>query len=366
MADISTLFQPLQVGALTLPNRMVMAPLTRGRSGVDRVPNDLMREHYVQRSQAGLLITEATSISEEGLGWDQSPGIYTDAQQEGWRNVVEGVHAAGGKIYLQLWHVGRASHPDFQPDGQLPVSSSAVKPAGEIHTPNGKKPYVTPRALEAEEIPRLIQDYVAATERAKAAGFDGVEVHSANGYLLDQFLRDGVNQRTDHYGGSLENRARLLLEVVDAVVKTWSADRIGVRLSPLNQFNDITDSDPTKTFTYAAEKLNAFGLAYLHVMEPITENHIMYAPGEPVAPHIRKVFTGPLMLNGGYDAETGAEAIASGAAEFISYGIPFIANPDLPERYRLGASLNDPDVDTFYTHDAKGYTDYPFVEPVKA
>lgn len=244
------------------------------------------------------------------------------------------------------------------------MSSSAVQPAGEIHTPLGKKPYVTPRALELSEIPGLIQTYVAATERAKAAGFDGVEVHAANGYLLDQFLRDGVNQRQDAYGGSLENRSRLVLEVVDAVVKAWRANRVGVRLSPLNTFNDITDSNPIATFTYAAEKLNDFGLAYLHVMEPIVREHMMYAEGEPVVPHIRKVFKGPLMLNGGYDAVTGAEAIASGAADFISYGIPFIANPDLPERYSQGLPLNQPDFDTFYTHEAKGYTDYPFAAQV--
>ncbi len=366
MADLSTLFQPLTLGVMTLPNRVIMAPLTRGRSGQDRVPNDLMSEYYVQRARAGLIITEATSISEQGLGWDQSPGIYTEAQTEGWRKIVEAVHAAGGKIVLQLWHVGRASHPDFQPDGGLPVSSSAVKPEGEIHTPKGKKPYVTPRSLELEEIPGLIQDYVRATERAQAAGFDGVEVHSANGYLLDQFLRDGVNQRTDDYGGSVENRARLLLEVVDAVVKAWNGDRVAVRFSPLNKFNDMTDSNPIKTFSYAAEQLNKFGLAYLHVMEPIVENHMMYAEGEPVVPYIRKVFSGPLMLNGGYDAETGAEAIASGAADCIAYGVPFIANPDLPERYRLGLPLNEPDFSTFYTHDAKGYIDYPFVQAVKA
>jgi len=365
MADTATLFQPLDLGAINSPNRIAMAPLTRGRAGEDRIPNDLMAEYYKQRAQAGVIIAEATAISEQGYGWDQAPGIYSDAQVEGWKKTTDAVHEAGGKIVLQLWHVGRASHSDFQPNGEKPVSSSAIAINGEIHTPQGKKPYETPRPLELDELPGIVQQYVEATKRAMEAGFDGVEVHSANGYLLDQFLRDGVNQRKDEYGGSVENRARLMLEVVKAVIETWSADRVGVRLSPNSGFNDISDSNTVKTFTYVAEQLEPLGLAYLHVIEALP-GHFMHQEGERAAPAIRKAFSGPLMLNGGYDAQSGAEAIASKAADLISYGIPFIANPDLPERFRLGVALNEPDQDTFYTHDAKGYTDYPFVGMVKA
>ena len=365
MADTAALFQPIPLGAIASSNRIAMAPLTRGRAGESRIPNDLMVEYYRQRASAGVIIAEATAISEQGYGWDQAPGIYNDEQVAGWKKVTEAVHAAGSKIVLQLWHVGRASHSDFQPHGEMPVSSSAIAINGEVHTPQGKKSYEVPRALELDEIPGIIQQYVDATQRAQAAGFDGVEVHSANGYLLDQFLRDGVNQRTDDYGGSIENRARLMLEVTQAVIGTWSADRIGVRLSPNSTFNDLSDSDTVATFTYVAEQLEPLGLAYLHVIEALP-GHFMYTEGERAAPAIRKAFSGPLMLNGGYDAESGAEAIASKAADLISYGIPFIANPDLPERFRLGAELNAPDQATFYTHDAKGYTDYPFVGMVKA
>lgn len=365
MADTASLFEPLKLGAIALPNRVVMAPLTRGRAGPDRIPNALMAEYYSQRARAGLIITEATAISEQGYGWDQAPGIYSAAQVEGWKLVTEAVHQAGGKIVLQLWHVGRASHSDFQPQGEMPVSASAIAIKGEIRTPKGKKPYEVPRPLELAEIPGLIQQYVEATARAQAAGFDGVEVHSANGYLLDQFLRDGVNRRTDDYGGSLENRARLTLEVTRAVIQAWSGDRVGVRLSPNSRFNDISDSNTVQTFTYVAEQLESLGLAYLHVIEA-PPGHVMYSEGERAAPAMRNVFSGPLMLNGGYDAETGAAAIASGAADLISYGVPFIANPDLPERFRLGAELNAADQATFYSHGAKGYTDYAFVGPIKA
>ena len=357
---LSVLFQPLQLGAFTIPNRIIMAPLTRARSGLSRIPNDLMLEYYSQRASAGLIITEATQISEQAAGWQQTPGIYNDEQVAGWQKITKAVHQRDGKLVLQLWHTGRASHPDFQPNGELPVSASAIAPVGEIHTPLGKKSFVAPRPLTLEEIPGVIDQYVTATRNAKAAGFDGVEIHAANGYLIDQFLRDGTNQRTDKYGGIVENRARFLLEITEAVVSAWSCDRVGVRLSPYVGFNDMKDSNPLKTFTYVANALNPFNLAYLHVIEALP-GHFMAAEEdvEPILPHLRKTFTGPIILNGGYDAQTGVAAIQTNNTDAIAYGIPFIANPDLVERFRQNASLNDPDPNTFYTHDRKGYIDYP-------
>jgi N-ethylmaleimide reductase len=352
------LLSPYKLGNLELSNRIIMAPLTRARAGVERLPNALMKEYYVQRVSAGLIISEATNISEQGAGWNETPGIHNDEQVRNWRTITDAVRARGGKIFLQLWHTGRASHPDFQPNGNLPVSASAIRPQGEIHTQMGKKPYVTPRALEIDEIPGIVRDYAQATRRAQEAGFDGVEIHAANGYLIDQFLRDGSNHRNDAYGGSIENRARFLLEVTEAVVDAWSADRVGVRLSPTNPFNDMRDSDPIATFTYAAEALNQFGLAYLHVLEALP-GHFLAAEGDRVSPYLRQAFKGTLMVNGGYDRELGNNAIASGEADLVAYGIPFIANPDLPERFAKNASLNEPDPTTFYAPGAKGYTDYP-------
>jgi N-ethylmaleimide reductase len=360
----NSLLSPYQLGNLKLSNRLVMAPLTRARAGVHRIPNALMAEYYTQRASAGLIISEATHISEQGIGWNQTPGIHTDEQVKGWQKVTDAVHAKGGKIFLQLWHTGRASHPDFQINGALPVSASAIRPEGEAHTPTGKKPYVTPRALELAEIPGVVRDYAEATRRAQEAGFDGVEIHGANGYLIDQFLRDNSNQRTDIYGGSIENRARFLIEVTEAVVNAWSGERVGVRLSPTNPFNDMKDSNPVATFTYAAEALNQFGLAYLHVLEALP-GHVLAAEGDRVSPHMRRVFNGTLTINGGYDLESGDRAIATGEADLVAYGVPFIANPDLPERFRLGASLNQPDPSTFYTHEAIGYTDYPTLEQLE-
>ena len=255
---VSSLFEPLQVGAVKLRNRLVMAPLTRGRAGKERIPNELMQEYYSQRASAGLIISEATQISEQGAGWSESPGIHTEEQVKGWQKITGAVHKKGGLIYLQLWHTGRASHPYFQPNSQLPVSASAIKAEGDAYTPEGKKPYVTPRALELSEITGVVQDYVNATKRAQAAGFDGVEIHAANGYLIGQFIRDGSNQRTDAYGGSIENRLRFLIEITEAVVNQWSSDRVGVRLSPKNPFNDMQESDPIATFTQASEALNQF------------------------------------------------------------------------------------------------------------
>ena len=358
-SKVTSLFQPLKLGSITLQNRIVMAPLTRGRAGAQRVPNDLMVEYYIQRISAGLIITEATQISEQAIGWAGTPGIHTTEQVKGWQKITDAVHKEGGQIFLQLWHTGRASHPDYQPNGATPISASAVKQAGEIHVPTGKKPYVTPRPLEIEEIPGIIQQYVDATKRAQEAGFDGVEIHAANGYLIDQFLRDCTNKRTDAYGGSIENRIRFMLEVTEAVVKVWSADKVGIRLSPTNPFNDMRDSDPVALFTHASEALNQFNLAYLHVLEALPGHMLANEIGERVAPHMRRAFKGVFMINGGYDAFTGAAAIDSDETDLVAYGVPFIANPDLPERFRHSAPLNEADPSTFYTQGAKGYTDYP-------
>ena len=358
-ASLSVLFQPFSFGAITVNNRIIMAPLTRGRSGESRIPNDLMVEYYTQRASAGLIITEATQISEQGAGWDQSPGIHTAEQVAGWKKITEAVHRKGGKIVLQFWHTGRASHPDFQPGGVLPVAPSAIAPKGEVHTPFGKKPYVTPHALTIDEIQDVIQQYAIAARNAKDAGFDGVEVHGANGYLLDQFLRDCSNQRNDEYGGSIENRARLLLEVTEVVIKEWGSDRVGVRLSPYNPFNDMSDSNPIALFTHIAAALKPFNLAYLHIMEPLPGHFFGVDGVERAAPYMQKEFQGPIILNGGYDAQKGAAAINNKEGDAIAYGIPFISNPDLVKRFHQGAPLNEPDMATFYTHDAQGYTDYP-------
>jgi N-ethylmaleimide reductase len=351
------LFQPLKLGALTLPNRVLMAPLTRGRATMEGVPTPLMAEYYSQRAGAGLIISEATPVSQRGYGWVQAPGIYKPAHVKGWQAVTEAVHKKGGRIFLQLWHMGRVAHPDFM-GGLLPVSSSAITPKGESNTYTGKKAFVTPHALSTDEIKSTIADYKNAAALAKEAGFDGVEIHGANGYLIDQFLRDGANKRTDEYGGTVENRARFLLQVTEAVVAVWGADRVGVRLSPRNPYNDMSDSDPLHTFGFAAEKLDAYGLAYLHAMEPLP-GHMMAAAGERVTPVMRKAFKGVLIANGGYTQELGEKALAQNEADAIAYGVLFLANPDLPERFRADAPLNMPDVATFYTHDAKGYTDYP-------
>lgn len=359
-ADTNPLFTPTKMRELALSNRMVMAPLTRGRAGPQRTANALMAEYYEQRAAAGLIISEATAISAQGYGWTGSPGIYTEAHAAGWKGVTEAVHRRGGRIFLQLWHLGRVSHPEFL-EGDTPVGPSAIRPAGESFTPGGRKPYVVPRAMSEQEIAATVQDYVRATLRAREAGFDGVEVHAANGYLIDQFLRDGSNQRTDAYGGSIEKRQRFLLEVVEATARAWSADRVGVRLSPKNDFNDMRDSQPAQTFASAARSLNRFGLAYLHVTEPLTAEAAA-KPQTRIHPLMRAAFDGFLILNGNYDAASGAAALQAGAADLIAYGRPFLANPDLVTRYRRGAALNKPDVSTFYTDGAKGYTDYPLLD----
>lgn len=356
MTDLSLLFSPLRVGALTLPNRLVMAPMTRGRAGPDGTPLPRMARYYGSRADAGLLITEATAISPQGTGWLGAPGIHRDEHVAGWRPVTSAVHAAGGRIFLQLWHMGRVSHPDFL-GGDLPVGPSAIAAKGDSHTPRGKQSYVTPRELGRSEIAAIVADYANAARRARAAGFDGVELHGANGYLIDQFLRDGSNRRTDEYGGSVANRVRFLLEVVQAVAAAWSPERVGVRLSPTGNYNDMADSAPAATFGHAARELDRLGLAYLHVTEALP-GHPMHVPLPPVAPVMRRAFHGPLLVNGGYDAAKAAAAIAAGEADLVAFGLPFLANPDFVKRVRTGAPLNQPDYATLYTHGDEGYLDY--------
>jgi N-ethylmaleimide reductase len=353
------LFSPTKLGAISLKNRMVMAPLTRNRAGDGGVPHDLNVTYYAQRATAGLIVTEATPISDMAHGYPALPGIYTDAQTAGWKKVVDAVHAQGGKIVLQLWHVGRISHPSLLPNDALPVAPSAIKPAGKAFTYKGLVDYVEPRALDASELPAIVQEYVHATKRALSAGFDGVEIHAANGYLLDQFLRDGSNKRTDNYGGSFEDRARLLMEVTKAVVAVAGADKTGLRISPVNPFNDMHDSNPQALFNYVVTELNQFNLAYLHVVEGG-----IHGGGKADAfdfVELRKLYKGAYMANLSYDKARGNAAIASGHADVIAYGVPFIANPDLVERYKTDAPLNEADANSFYGGAEKGYTDYPFL-----
>lgn len=351
------LFTPVRLGRTQLANRIVMAPLTRNRAAMPgNLPQDINVTYYAQRASAGLIITEATPISPMAHGYPALPGIYSAEQVQGWNKVVDAVHAKGGKIYMQLWHVGRISHPSLLPGNALPVAPSAIRPAGQAFTYDGLQDYVTPRALETDEIPGIIEDYRTAAANALAAGFDGVEVHAANGYLLDQFLRDGTNQRGDQYGGSIANRTRLLLEVVVAVSKVWGADRVGVRLSPVNPFNDMRDSNPQALFNHVAEALGPFGLAYLHVVEGDTSG----AAPEPFDfAELRRAWRGNYIANGGYDLARGNAAVASGHADAVAYGVPFIANPDLVERFRLQAPLNEADQGTFYGGAEQGYIDYP-------
>lgn len=353
------LFSPVKLGSLSLQNRMVMAPLTRNRAGEGGVPQAMNVTYYEQRASAGLIVTEATPISPMAHGYPALPGLYTEAQVAGWRKVTDAVHAKGGKIVIQLWHVGRISHPSLLPNAALPVAPSAIRPAGQAFTYQGPVDYVTPRALAVDELPAIVQDYVHATQCAIAAGFDGVEVHAANGYLLDQFLRDGSNQRADAYGGSVENRSRLLLEVVQAVVDTIGADKVGVRLSPVNPFNDMRDSQPQATFNHVVSALNRFGLAYLHVVEGGIHGGGESEPFDFNA--LRKLFKGAYMANLGYDKARGNAAIDAGHADCVAYGVPFIANPDLVARFAKDAPLNAADANTFYGGAEQGYTDYPFL-----
>ena len=358
----SDLFKPMHLGPLQLANRIVMAPLTRSRAKEEDIPGDLAIEYYVQRATAGLIIAEATQISQQGKGYVFTPGIYTAPQVTAWKKVTDAVHAAGGKIFLQLWHVGRISHPSIQANGALPVAPSAIKPEGKSFTADGFVPMVTPRALATSEMPEIVQQYRTAAENALTAGFDGVEIHAANGYLLDQFLRDKTNQRTDAYGGSIENRARLLMEVTAAVVAVWGGERVGIRISPISKFGDIDDSNPEALFTYVVEQLNSFNLVYMHVIEGDTGGERQPAGGfDPQI--LRHLFNGLYMANNGYDLGMALSTREEKTADLIAFGRPFIANPDLVERLRTIAPLNTPDPATMYGGAAGGYTDYPALKP---
>jgi len=352
------LFSPIKLGPYSLPNRIAMAPMTRCRAGAGNVPSDLAATYYSQRASAGLLITEATQVMPQGMGYLNTPGIHSAEQVAGWRRVVDAVHNAQGRIFLQLWHVGRISHTLFQPDHALPVAPSAIAAKGDHYTPEGPKPFETPRALEASEIPALVEAYRRGAENAKAAGFDGVEIHAANGYLIDQFLEDGTNQRTDAYGGPIENRARFLMEVAQAVIAVWGADRVGVRLSPGGSFNSMSDSDPEKTFGYVVSALDALEIAYIHIRESANVDVRHGAKLIPAA-FFRPLFQGAIVVNGGYTRQRADAVISQGEADIVAFGSSFLANPDLPRRLKIDAELNAPDPSTFYGGGEKGYTDYP-------
>ncbi len=345
------LLAPLQLGDLHLPNRIVMAPLTRARAvGADRVPNALMARHYAQRAGFGLILSEATAVTPQGVGYADTPGLWSEAQVEGWRGVTEAVHAAGGRIVAQLWHVGRISDPVFL-EGQLPVAPSAVAPAGQVSLVRPKRPYVTPRALTLDELPGIVAAYRQGAENARRAGFDGVEIHAANGYLIDQFLQDRSNQRTDAYGGPIENRMRLLLEIVDAAIEVWGAGRVGVHLAPRGDAHDMGDSDPQALFTQVARELGRRGVAFLCLREHLGAGRLL--------PVIREAFGGAVIANEGLDPDSAEALLGRGEAEAVAFGRLAIANPDLVERIRQGAALNRPDPSTFYGGGETGYTDYP-------
>jgi N-ethylmaleimide reductase len=357
---VADLFTPVRLGRHELANRIVMAPLTRNRAGAGNVPQAMHAEYYAQRASAGLIVTEATQVSPQGVGYPGTPGIHTPEQIAAWRRVTDAVHDEGGRVFLQIWHVGRISHPSLQRDHALPVAPSAIRPAGDAFTATGPQRFVTPRALTRDEIPGIVASFRMGAVNAIEAGFDGVEIHGANGYLLDQFLRDGSNRRTDRYGGSIENRARLLLEVVDAAADAIGADRVAVRLSPINGFNSMTDSDPDATFGYVARQLSARGLAYLHVVETDFAGATEKRRYDRDA--LRTAYRGTYIANGGYDHARALDAIRTDAADLVSFGAPYVANPDLVERFALGAPLNAPDPATFYGGDERGYIDYPFLD----
>ena len=353
------LFSPFDLNGLSLPNRVVMSPMTRTRATEDDVPTDLMRDYYVQRASAGLIITECTEVSDQAHGIIRAPGLQRRVQVEAWRKVTEAVHAAGGRIYCQIWHCGRVSHPDIR-GGELPVAPSPIPAQGDFFLPTGRVDFPVPRQLGIEEIPAIVESFAAATRRARCAGFDGVELHGANGYLQDQFLQDGSNQRTDAYGGSVENRARLMVETVEAMIAAWDADRVGVRLSPSSALYGMHDSDPLATFSHVVRALDEMQVGYLHVCEP---NAKMLESGRAKVVHVAETFrpmtTAPIIVNGGFDRAKGDAVIAAGHADLVSFGVPYIANPDLTERLRTGAAVNKPDPSTFYGVGPHGYTDYP-------
>lgn len=350
---MSNLIDPIQVGELNLPNRVVMSPLTRCRASQGRVPNALMAEYYAQRASAGLILSEATSVSPQGVGYPDTPGIWSEEQVEGWKLVTKAVHAAGGRIFLQLWHVGRVSHPDYL-NGELPVAPSAIAPQGHVSLLRPQQEYVIPRALETSEIPTLVEAYRKGAENAKHAGFDGVEIHGANGYLLDQFLQDSTNKRNDVYGGSIENRARFMLEVTDAAISVWGAGRVGMHLAPRGDAHTMGDSDPLSTFGYVAEQLGKRGIAFIFTRESLGENRI--------SPELKKRFRGVLIANEGFNRETAQQVVAAGEADAVSFGKDFISNPDLPRRLQLNVPLNPYHPETFYGYGLQdprvGYTDY--------
>jgi N-ethylmaleimide reductase len=349
---------PYQLGSLRLKNRMVMAPLTRSRAGQGNVPSAMAATYYSQRAGAGLIVTEATQVSPGGQGYIATPGIHSDAQRDTWKLVTDAVHAQGGVIFMQLWHVGRISHPDFL-NGALPVAPSAIAPRGvQTYTAQGLQDIPVPRALETGEIAGIVDEFRRGALHAKEAGFDGVEVHGANGYLLDQFLEDGTNQRTDQYGGAVENRARLLFEVLEAVCGVWDSERVGVRLSPGGAFNDMCDCHPAQTFGYVVKRLSTLGLAYLHLIEPAQTQGEHPTP-DLSARFFRPLYPGTMIVAGGYNLERANAVLSARLADLVAFGQLFIANPDLPERFRLHAPLNTPDTQTFYGGDAHGYTDYP-------
>ena len=345
-----TLFTPITLGDLALNNRIIMAPLTRCRADAGRVPSEMMVEYYRQRASAGLILTEATSVTPMGVGYPNTPGIWSAEQIQGWRTVTDAVHAAGGKIVLQLWHVGRISDPIYL-DGQLPVAPSALKPAGHVSLVRPKKEYETPRALETAEIAGVIEAYRKGAENAKEAGFDGVELHAANGYLIDQFLQSRTNQRSDAYGGPVENRARLLLEITDALIEIWGAGRVGVHLAPRGDSHDMGDENPAETFGYVARELGKRKIAFIFTREKEGEDSL--------APQLKQQFGGALIANEGFTKEQGNAWLAAGKCDAVSFGVPFIANPDLVKRLELDAPLNEPRFETFYGSSPEGYIDYP-------
>ncbi|MGE1083818.1 alkene reductase [Pseudomonas shirazensis] len=347
---MTTLFDPLLLGDLQLPNRIIMAPLTRCRADEGRVPNALMTEYYVQRASAGLILSEATSVTPMGVGYPDTPGIWSNDQVRGWHSLTKAVHAAGGRIFLQLWHVGRISHPSYLND-ELPVAPSAIQPKGHVSLVRPLADYPTPRALESEEIADIVEAYRIGAENAKAAGFDGVEIHGANGYLLDQFLQSSTNQRNDNYGGSLENRARLLLEVTDAVIEVWGAQRVGMHLAPRADAHDMGDADRAETFTYVARELGKRGIAFICSREKLADDSL--------GAQIKQAFGGPYIVNERFDKASANAALASGLADAVAFGVPFIANPDLPARLAADAPLNEARPEGFYGGGAVGYIDYP-------
>jgi 2,4-dienoyl-CoA reductase-like NADH-dependent reductase (Old Yellow Enzyme family) len=350
MSATSLLQQPLTVGDLQLPNRIIMAPLTRCRASAGRVPNELMRDYYVQRATAGLILSEATAVSPMGVGYPDTPGIWSAEQVQGWRLVTDAVHAAGGRIFMQLWHVGRISDP-FYLNGELPVAPSAIAPEGHVNLVRPLRPFMTPRALETDEIPGIVAAYRLGAENAKAAGFDGVEIHGANGYLLDQFLQDSTNRRTDDYGGGIENRARLMLEVTDACIAVWGANRVGMHLAPRGDAHSMGDSDPAATFGYVAHELGKRRIAFICARESVGPNRL--------GPQLKQAFGGVYIANEAHTRDSAEELLRSGEADAVAFGKAFIANPDLVRRFASDAPLNAPDPNTFYGQGPGGYLDYP-------